>query len=333
MSSFLPKDFIETNEGLIFAVVSASIEEQRILSFLRYHRSVSGCKKLSTGEANALLRNRWPEYLYYSKVRDVPLHAVPLDKITHHHQPNQRLMMLWRNQTSDGIEKKLKLLLKHFNERGLSHQDMGVTGSMLIGKQNPDSDIDLVFYQRGVFFKAKEIIKQLLSEGLLQYLDDALWHDAYERRGCSLNFEEFLWHERRKYNKAAMLQTKIDISLVASDQRSDKFRYKKHGKFFLKTQISDDTYNYDYPARYGLEHPSIGEAVSYTATYIGQAFEGETVEIQGQLEISDEGHQRILIGTDREASDEYIKVWSPKKHTTENRTDLFFKYRVPSSRN
>ena len=85
-------------------------------------------------------------------------------------------------------------------------------------------------------------------------------------------------------------------------------RYKKLGRRRLQTPILDDSHRFDYPARFGLNHPSIKEAISYTATYAGQAEQGECVEIQGQLEVSSAGHLRIVIGTNRESPDEYLKV-------------------------
>jgi predicted nucleotidyltransferase len=54
--------------------------------------------------------------------------------------------------------------------------------------------------------------------------------------------------------------------------------------------------------------PSVNEVISYTATYAGQAVNGEQVKIQGQLEVSIAGHLRIVVGTDREATHEYIKA-------------------------
>lgn len=312
MAGFLPKDFVETEEGLIFAVVAAGEEERRVLSFLRYQRSSSGSRKLSTRNAGKLLKQRWPAYLYYSKERDVQLHGIPRDRIVHHHQPRQRLRAIRNSHSDDRLELKLLRLIEQFEAHGVATQDIGVTGSLLIGAQNTYSDIDLVFYRRDTFFKAREVIQQLLAKGVLQPLDNALWHDAHERRGCSLTFDEYLWHEQRKYNKAAIQQTKFDISLVLPDQRPDAVRYNKQGNIFLQSRITDDRHSFDYPARYRLDHPSIEEVVSYTATYAGQAHTGETVAVRGQLEISATGHQRIIVGTDREASGEYIKVLPPE---------------------
>ena len=293
---------------MIFAVVSYSEEEQRVLSFLRYQHTSTGYKKLSTGNANKLLAEHWPEYLYYSRERDVNLHGVPRQRIVSHHRPRKRLREIMQHDHNDEIERKLCSLLDLFVAHGLRVQDIGVTGSLLIGAQNRHSDIDLVFYRREAFFKARAAIRQLLADGTLQTLDPALWKDAYERRGCSLTFEEFLWHEQRKFNKAAIEHTKFDISLLAGAQRATPSHYRKHGSITLESRLTEDRYSFDYPARYGLAHPSIKEVVSYTATYAGQARKGEMIEVQGQLEISAQGQQRIVVGTDREAPGEFIKV-------------------------
>ncbi|MEJ2407638.1 MAG: hypothetical protein P8171_25940 [Candidatus Thiodiazotropha sp.] len=166
MSSYHPKDFVETAEGLIFAVVTADLEEQRILTSLRYRRTDQGLQKLATRQANELLTNQHPLYLYYSKARDVSLHGVPQDRVLRHHQPRQRLQTMRQTAPADEIEAKLIHLTNLFAEQGLDTQDIGVTGSLLIGAQKPNSDIDLVFYRREAFFKAREIIQRLLDQGV-----------------------------------------------------------------------------------------------------------------------------------------------------------------------
>jgi predicted nucleotidyltransferase len=308
LNRYQPKDFIETAEGLIFAVVTADLEDHRVLSFLRYRRTPGGCQKLSTRDADELLNSRYPHYIHYSKARDVTLHGVPHDLVAVHHQPRQRLREILLRAPCDGIEQKLQRLTALFAEQGLDTGEMGVTGSLLIGAQSKGSDIDLTFYRREAFNKARKIVKSLLQKQLLQPLDDALWRDAYERRGCSLTFDEYLWHEARKYNKAAIDQTKFDISLLTPERWQDLLGYKKLKRCSLESLIADDQHSFDYPARYILDHPSVKEAICYTATYVGQAARGEQVAIRGQLEISAVGHLRIVIGSNREAADDYIKV-------------------------
>jgi hypothetical protein len=307
-NSYRAKDFIETAEGLIFAVVTEVLEEDRILSFLRYRRTSQGYRKLSSPQAQELLRNHHPDYFHYSKARDVALHGVPCDKVVLHHQARDRLQVLLGKAPGDEIEARLHHLIALFTDQGLETGEMGVTGSLLLGAQNSHSDIDLTFYAGATFGKAREIIKRLLARGLLHPLDARLWRDAYERRGCSLSFDEYLWHERRKYNKAAIDGTKFDISLLTPEHWQDLLRSRKLRSVCLRAPVADASHGFDYPARYRLDHPAIDEVVSYTATYLGQAENGEYVEIRGQLEVSAVGHLRIVIGSDREATDEYIKV-------------------------
>ncbi|MEW7972740.1 MAG: hypothetical protein AB2810_13995 [Candidatus Thiodiazotropha endolucinida] len=314
MSSYQPKDFIETSEGLVFAVVTGDLDEDRVLATLRYRRIPGGYQKLSTRDGDELLKKHHPHYIHYSKVRDVTLHGVHRDLVCIHHRPRQRLRKILLQTPNDEIEKKLHHLMALFEAHGLDPGGIGVTGSLLIGAQKKTSDIDLLFYRQEVFRKAREIIKSLMAKRQLQPLNSALWRDAYERRGCSLSFDEYLWHERRKYNKAAIEGTKFDITLLDSNPWQDLLCYRKQGMRNLKVCVVDDSHSFDYPARYKLDHPAIKEAVSYTATYVGQAKRGEQVAIRGQLEASTVGHLRIVIGTNREATDEYIKVLSLQQH-------------------
>ena len=305
---FLPRDFVETKEGLLFAVVGG-IEGGRVPACLRYRRlGPASYSKLSTQGAQTLLQSTFPEYLLYSKTRDVQLHAVPLERIIHHYQPRRRVQELMASSRHDAIEGKLLRLLELFSEHGLTPDCIGVTGSLLIGAQRLDSDIDLVIYGREPFFLAREIVAQLIQAGRLDRLDPALWRDAYARRGCALSFEEYLWHERRKLNKAAIEGTKFDLSLHIDGPAAADAAYHKQGLKCIQARVVDDAFAFDYPARYRIDHSSIAEVISFSATYAGQAWSGESVEVCGQLEVSKRMDRRIVVGADREAAGQYIKV-------------------------
>jgi predicted nucleotidyltransferase len=307
---YQPRDFIETHEGLIFAVVDSLPEDGRVLCFLRYAPIGGKLAKMGTAEANAYLHARAPEYLFLSKRLDAKLHAVPLKDIRRHHRPRERVHDLLNSAPQDEIERKAVRLLQKFGAHGLDLGRVGLTGSLLIGAQTPKSDLDFVIYGREAFFEARGIVGRLIESGELQDLDDAAWRDAYDRRGCALTFEEFLWHERRKLNKALIDGTKFDITLVDEPLSKASGPVRKLGPILVRAQIADAAYAFDYPAVYRLVHPEIMEAVSFTHTYAGQALAGEAVEISGQLEESHTGQRRIVVGSSREALGEYIKVVS-----------------------
>lgn len=302
------KDFIETTEGLLFAVVDHRIEDGKALCFLRYAKDREGrWKKQATGDANTLLDRHYPDYLHYSRILDADLHAVAVSRIVRHHQPRQRLQEIMRKRNPDPVERDLSELCRLFQLHGLEISRAGVTGSLLAGVQGESSDIDLICYGRDLFHQCRAIVRDLIDQGELQYLKDSDWFDAYRRRDCSLNYEDYVWHERRKFNKALFNGRKFDLNLIDAGTVLDSANLRKCGAITLQCRIVDDNRSFDYPAVYKIEHKTIDAIVCFTATYNGQAVDGEFVEVSGILEQTENGYQ-IVVGSTREAHGEYIKV-------------------------
>ncbi len=305
---FFAKDFVETAEGLIFAVVEQGLEDGKALCFLRYVSTPSGWKKVATEQANLLLQQQHPDYLHYSPVLDAHLHAVEAGRIVNHHRPKQRLQQIMQGPRHDVVERDLFKLCELFERHGLDLAATGVTGSILVGVQKPNSDIDLVCYGREVFHQCRAITGKLIELGYLQALNDRDWQQSYQRRSCDLNFDDYVWHERRKCNKAVINGRKFDLNFIDHGAASKTVAYQKCGAITLQCRVVDDTHAFDYPAEFKIDHQQIASIVSFTATYTGQALSGETVEVSGMLEQSESGVKRIVVGSSREAHGEYIKV-------------------------
>lgn len=305
---YLAKDFVETAEGLVFAVVENGIERGRVLAFLRYWITPSGWQKLSTQEANDYLQTYHPDYLCYSSPKDAHLHAVAINRITRHYQPEQILQNILQTESDDQVIQDCQQLCLLFANTGLDLENIGVTGSLLINAQQQTSDIDIVIYDRSVFFKLREQVKKLIDQGHLKKLSKTDWQTSYQRRSCELSFSEYVWHEQRKYNKAIISDRKVDLNFVDPLYSEENTTYTKLGPIKIQTQIKDDSKGFDYPAVFEIDSLEAQVVVSYTATYTGQAFVGERVEIAGQLERADHGLYRIIVGSSREAIDECIKV-------------------------
>lgn len=313
---YYPKDFIETAEGLMFAVVEYGVEQTKdgdvVLCFLRYVKAERGQKqpwqKLSTDQANAFLQTNHPGYLHYSDIIDAHLHAVPVNNISVHHAPKRRLQALLKQQALAAVELDCVNLCLLFQQHGINLDLVGVTGSLLVNVQNANSDIDFVCYERTQFHKLRSVIKALIDDNLLSQLSDKDWREAFARRSCSLTYAEYLWHEQRKYNKAMIKGRKFDISFVAQGKQVKSIQYHKLGNIKAQCKVLDAQYAFDYPAVFIIDHPEASAIVCYTATYNGQAQDGELIEVSGLLEQGNDGKRRIIVGSSREATSEYIKV-------------------------
>ncbi len=306
--TFLPRDFVETPEGLLFAVVAHGVETDRALCFLRYVREGCTLRKVRTEEANELLRQQHGEYLFHSTRRDVAVHGVPLDRIVRHFSPAQRLAEIVSGGGSEALEAKAVRVARILAATPSSLRCLGVTGSLLVNAHHASSDIDLVAYGKSSFELARGKLRQALAQKTLAPLDVAMWRDAYERRGCSLTFDEYVWHEQRKLNKFSYGGTKVDISCVAAPPRWSTERGRKLDRRVIQATVTDDHDAFDYPARFPLSHPEIREILCYNPTYAGQARAGERVEASGWIEEIDDGQLRLVVGTSREATGEYINV-------------------------
>ncbi len=305
---FEAKDFIETQEGLIFAVVASRLENGRVLCFLRYADTGTGWVKMSTEQANQLLAASHPGYFYYSEQLDAHLHAVPVGNIIKHHQPKQRLQKILSKSPDHPVAADLFHLSRLLAQHGLDLSHMGITGSFLVGLQNDGSDIDLVCFNRMVFHQCRFLIRDLMQSARLQPLGDDDWQESYQRRSCALNFNDYVWHERRKFNKALVNGRKFDLSLVEpNSKRLASEKYQKLGPIVLQCRVLDDVNAFAYPAEWLIDHPQITSVASFTATYTGQALKGELIEVSGTMEKSAQG-LRIVVGSSREAPGEYVKV-------------------------
>ena len=142
--SYFAKEFIETAEGLLFAVVSNGIENGRVLCFLRYVHENSVLKKCDTNTANQLLKTKFPDYLYVSPRLQAQLHAVPIEKIVKHYKPQQRLASILHVEPKNSVQQDCVALCGLLAAKGIALNTMGITGSLLVGAEHESSDIDLV---------------------------------------------------------------------------------------------------------------------------------------------------------------------------------------------
>jgi len=325
------RDFLETYDDLIFAVVSYNHPQGKYLAFLRYYACKSGghmrgdkgfMKIASTEESFDFLEKNFPEYVYPLKTANTRLQCVPCDNVRFVYHPIAGLEKI-RSNPRDELEGKTKKIAELLDF--LPKDKMGVTGSLLVGLYNlGSSDIDFVVYGLKNYERARMFLKESFQKNsAIRPLNTSEWKAAYKKRfpvQKTLSFDDFLWHEKRKYHKGVMDGTIFDILLVRDFDEineSEEQVFKRYNKITILCHVFDSSLAFDSPAVYKVQCEAdvcLTSVVSYTHTYAGQAFDGDEIEVTGFLEksLNDDVH-RIVVGTTREAVGEYIRVLRGKK--------------------
>lgn len=301
-------------------------------------------RKVGSGEAYTYLRENHPDYLYFCDVTNVEMMGVPLDKVEKIIKPDLRFLGLKDTFESGGEVKNPELIAKLMDVADFFHymadipyDHLGISGSILPGLQKSDvSDLDFVVYgldnhrkaietfkqYRGKEVCIEEIGKQIKVEGIT----DDYWDFVYEKRMFdeSLTKEEFRWYENRKANRGTINGTLFDI-LATKDYteitgRWGDTRYEPQGIEKIECDITSALGAYDNPSLYtienvrpldGVDYP-LSEIVSFTHTYAGEVVDGEHVIAKGKVEKvivnGATSHYRLVVGTTREAIDEYLKL-------------------------
>lgn len=303
---FKAKDFIETAQGLLFAVVAHGTEQGRVRCFLRYVRTGTQWQKVNTAQANALLGRDYPQYVFASSELAALVHGVDTTAICQHYAPQARLQTLLHSPPRDAVENDVLALMLLLQQRGVNSLHWGVTGSILPRVHHAQSDIDLVCYSLSEFARVRAALGQLIAAQLLSPLSLSDWQRSYQRRACALSCAEYIWHEQRKQNKCLIHGRKVDISCVSAPEPVK--HYQKLAAIVLQARVTDASLAFAYPAQWSIAHARIKTVVCFTATYTGQARDGELIEAAGLVEQSADGTQRLVVGSSREAAGEYIKV-------------------------
>ena len=294
------RDFFETKNGWIFAVADYS-HPHGIRSLLRYVPDPAGeriannkrYRKMDFDQSFEYLLRERPEY-----VRD--LHVVPEMDVLRIFRPTEGL------RTVEEQDHKVRKIVSILKEGGIPMQEMGITGSMLIGLNSSSSDIDFVVYGPW-WWMAREIVTQAKAKGEIQDLDEATWKKIYSKRKPETGFDEFMLHEKRKGNRGMISGTYFDLLFTRDwNQIQPQPAGKPVGRFRIEAEVLDANFAFDSPAIYRLDHEEVKELFCYSHTYAGQALPGERLEAQGVLEETSLG-LRMVVGTTREAKGEWIR--------------------------
>jgi predicted nucleotidyltransferase len=293
------RDFFEDNDGCLYAV-SAYDNETKAGGVLRYvpdeegeRTSPEGIKyrKYDFEPAFEYIRKYKPEYL------DV-VHRVPLYDIKRVFKPEVEVDKIAER------DNRVRKLLRIFD---VPKGKAGCTGSLLLGLENDASDIDMVVYGRYWFLAQKNLIAAV-KKGEASPLSEELWKKVYNKRIPEIDYETFILHEKRKWNRGEIYGTYFDLLYTRDYEDLNRIAVNKGrvtGKMEIEATVTDASFSFDSPAIYSVDHEDISKVLSFTHTYSGQALEGELIKARGYVE--EHGEEKwLIIGSTREAKGEYI---------------------------
>jgi len=296
----------------------------RVIAYLRYFPSESGSRerlgvkyqKVYDLSARAkLLRKRWRQYLYRDPIFNRQFQAVPLEYVTKHYLPTDKLTQLRRTKEPDNMQQAAIDLAEILaTEAKVPVSKIGVSGSILVDLHRSKSDLDIVLYGSSTARKCYRALQRLLttrSEGFHPYTKKELYSLYVQRKQrASMPFEAFARHERPKLLQGKFKGTDYFIRCVREwdewkEDYGDK-RYCPVGTATVHATIGDDTESIFTPCSYRLinaqwsrRRPEPTRIVSLRGRFCEQAHKGDRVRARGTLEkvVNRRGAEsRLIIG-------------------------------------
>lgn len=306
-------DYIQTTDGLFFAVKGSIHPEDLIIGILRYLHDPNGDRE-SVGvkyrrvydidSTTEHLRENHPEYVNYIPRIGIVLQSVPASNIARYYEPRERLNAILSNPVSE-IERVLADFVNALSEKsGASTASFGVSGSLLIGLQTEGSDIDINVYGQaesrrvyGSLVKLRETLDWVrpLEGELFDAVLKSRWGDT------GLTPDLFSGIESSKVLHGTVRGREYFVRLLIPDDESVSEPIKR---VTIRARVTDASKSVFNPCIYGVAQVSgsegqVTELKSYRGKFTEQAQEGDLVEARGTLEKvqgEDGVYYRLMLG-------------------------------------
>jgi predicted nucleotidyltransferase len=310
-------DYIETKKTkLIFDVKGLLHPNDRKICFLRFYphpegdrirKGVKFKKVYNLDERYSLLKKFFPKYSFYSKELDIKIQGVYNNDIKKTYTPRDCLQEISERENLSNIEKYSKILCELFINKGnISRDSIGITGSVMLGLNKEDSDIDIIIYGTEASLKFQGKLNDMLGESnqIRKYhLDEYKPHYSWRVGGSDISFKEFMRTEQRKLHQGKFHEHDFFIRYIKSPKDWNgnfyDYQYKNYGRIKTKVLITNSTDSIFTPCSYKikalkiLDKGSISSNInlediieinSFRARFCEHAKNGETVIVEGKLE-------------------------------------------------
>ncbi|MGC8873947.1 MAG: nucleotidyltransferase domain-containing protein [Chloroflexia bacterium] len=303
--------YLETVEGLFFAVKGGVHPPERYFACLRYvpsggggdrRKGDAGYRRLyDWSEQERFLERACPHYLADDPVLHRTVQSVPRECVRQVYDPRVRLEELWAAGGGDVVESDaLAFAVLLGEEAGVDRHALGVSGSLLIGLHTPQSDLDLLVYGSRDSWAVHSALRNLRSRGgAVEELDARELAALYVARGASAfcSPEAYAVREKGKAMQGLFRGRPYFIRFLKGaaemEERYGDRLYTPLGQARIEGTVSDAHESIFTPCCYRVERVRIlegrrvkplTEIVSYRGRFCEQAQEGDRVHALGTLE-------------------------------------------------
>jgi len=321
------RDFLRTEEGMLFCVVGYLHPPDRYTAYLKYSPDPSGKWRdeqtayrremayyhvRNVAETIRYLEAHYPQYVSDCPVRGIRFSMVPRANVARYYEPQERLTNILADPR-DALEEEVCALVAHLQAiAGLSAAHLGVTGSLLTRTHNPAfSDIDLLVYGRANAAALKAHLGGEGSTGFRRPVPEQLarWSQRVAEH-FSLTLDQAAYLAQRRWNYGYFGQRYVSIHAIRQDdeitERYGERIYRGQGTARIRALLSDVSESMFLPAIYRVEDvevlegepaaAAVSQVVSYEGLFCDIAEAGQAVEAYGKLETINGAPQRLVVG-------------------------------------
>lgn len=316
-SPLLEGDYVETGEGIIFAVKGHQYFSDRVVAIPRYLRTKDGVQMLRhISDSYSTLRRLFPEYIMFERQIMQTVCTVPLSRISKIHSAREGMLLI--DSRSDPLSKLTKEFAKTIvKDAGIPEENLGVSGSVLLNLHKSGSDIDLVIYGVETSMEAYQALRNMRARGGTSAVAaEEITHVTERRTDTMVSEHHWRSHESRKLLTGSYRGFHYTMKLVKKQHEvSYTFSHvlRVLGQVTITGKVASDYDSIFTPNQYLVSTRDLPSAesekgwnvsvLSFRSRFAEQAVVGEPVRCRGRLELIDTAQEesyRLLIGNSEE---------------------------------
>jgi predicted nucleotidyltransferase len=323
-TDLLEGDYIETVDGLFFSVKGIYHPPGLTIAYLRYIPDISG-ERIKNGQkfsrlyniedTNNLLKDHYPQYLNHIEKKCLTLQSIPKKYIHKKWNPVEKLKEILSDPHGK-LELSIIKIVDALKINGIDINSIGVSGSVLIGLAEIDSDIDLIVYGKNNGRKAYNAIAHLRKkfDWINNYSTENVTEVLLSRwNETGREIEDFLSLELKKILHGKLDDRDYFIRLIRLPHEAKEEMFSRPlDTVNLRAKIIDDELSIYTPCSYLIEDceyldtcrfPIASELFSYRGKFTEQASKGDIVEVRGTLEeviYDNERFFRVIMGAKKD---------------------------------